>query len=62
MADMMPFTMPQVLDLVNAKYKGKGKWVDVDCPYAKGQKIRVNLSDDYGDVPYERLPEHIEDV
>lgn len=45
MADVMPFTMPQVLDLVNAKYKGKGKWVDVDCPYAKGQKIRVNLSD-----------------
>ena len=46
MADVMPFTMSQVLSLVNAAApKGNGKWVDIQCPYAKGKEIRVNLTD-----------------
>lgn len=45
MASDMPFSMNQVLGLVNAEAKGKGRWRDVNCPYAKGKEIRVNIED-----------------
>ncbi len=45
MASDMPFSMNQVLDLVHAEMKGKGRWRDVSCPYANGKEIRVNVEE-----------------